>query len=159
MKGCEIGKLIKICVAILLLSTGYAQATWTTIDPPGSSLTYLVDIDGTNLVGIYYGPGNGFLYDGNGGWRLSPAYDLNPVPMEEKARELTTWISEQGPDASLDLARDAAKYFAVKNIEVEAIIKRQKAVVADWRNTAKRLGMSAADTAAYASAFSASGRH
>ncbi|GMQ75978.1 MAG: HipA domain-containing protein [Gammaproteobacteria bacterium] len=101
---------------------------------------------------------HGFLYDGNGRWRLSPAYDLNPVPIEEKVRELTTWISEEGPDASLDLARNAAKYFAVKNAEAEAIIKQQKAVVADWRKTASRLGMSAADTAAYASAFSASGR-
>jgi serine/threonine-protein kinase HipA len=101
---------------------------------------------------------HGFLYDGNGRWRLSPAYDLNPVPIEEKVRELTTWISEEGPDASLDLARNAAKYFAVKKAEADAIIKQQKAVVADWRKTASRLSMSAADTAAYASAFSASGR-
>ncbi len=101
---------------------------------------------------------HGFLYDGNGRWRLSPAYDLNPVPIEEKVRELTTWISEGGPDASLDLARNAAKYFAVKKAEADAIIKQQKAVVADWRKTASRLSMSAADTAAYASAFSASGR-
>ena len=101
---------------------------------------------------------HGFLYDGNGRWRLSPAYDLNPVPIEEKVRELTTWISEEGPDASLDLARNAAKYFAVKNAEADAIIKRQKAVVADWRKTASRLSMSASDAAAYASAFSASGR-
>jgi serine/threonine-protein kinase HipA len=73
-------------------------------------------------------------------------------------RELTTWISEAGPDASLDQARDTAKYFAVKNAEADAIIKQQKAVVANWRKLASRLGMSAADTAAYASAFSAGGR-
>jgi serine/threonine-protein kinase HipA len=102
---------------------------------------------------------HGFLYDGNGRWRLSPAYDLNPVPIEEKVRELTTWISEDGPDASLDLARNAAKYFALKNAQADAIIKQQEAVVASWSKTASRLGMSAADTAAYASAFSAGGRH
>jgi len=33
---------------------------------------------------------HGFLYHGDGKWRLSPAYDLNPVPIEEKPRELTT---------------------------------------------------------------------
>jgi serine/threonine-protein kinase HipA len=98
---------------------------------------------------------HGFLYDGKGQWRLSPAYDLNPVPREEKARELTTWISDEGPDASLDLARNAAKYFALKDAEAEAIIEEKTAAVADWRKTAKRLGMSAADTAAYASAFAA----
>ncbi len=44
---------------------------------------------------------HGFLYDRNDKWRLSPVYDLNPVPIEEKARELTTWISEEGPDADI----------------------------------------------------------
>ena len=42
---------------------------------------------------------HGFLYDKDDQWRLSPAYDLNPVPLVEKARELSTWISEEGPDA------------------------------------------------------------
>jgi len=101
---------------------------------------------------------HGFLYDGDGKWRLSPAYDLNPVPIEEKVRELTTWVSEEGPDASLDLARNAAKYFALRNTQADIIIKQQEAVVAGWRKTANRLGMSAADTAAYASAFTAGGR-
>ncbi len=32
----------------------------------------------------------------------------------EKTRELTTWISEQGPEADLDLAREAAPFFALK---------------------------------------------
>ena len=27
-----------------------------------------------------------FLYEGQGGWRLSPAYDLNPVPTDIKPR-------------------------------------------------------------------------
>ena len=33
---------------------------------------------------------HGFLYDGGDKWHLSPAYDLNPVPSEEKVRELST---------------------------------------------------------------------
>jgi len=80
------------------------------------------------------------------------------VPIEEKVRELTTWISEEGPDASLDLAFNAAKYFAVKKPEADAVIKQQKAVVTGWRKTASRLRMSAADTAAYTTAFNTSGR-
>ena len=31
-----------------------------------------------------------FLYEGNDGWRLSPAYDLNPVPPDLKPRILST---------------------------------------------------------------------
>ena len=57
---------------------------------------------------------HGFLYDGEGAWRLAPAYDLNPVPLEEKARELTTWISEEGPEADLDQARRAAPVFRIE---------------------------------------------
>ena len=37
-----------------------------------------------------------FLYDRDDKWRLSPAYDLNPAPLADKARELTTWIPEKG---------------------------------------------------------------
>jgi serine/threonine-protein kinase HipA len=93
-----------------------------------------------------------FLYDGKD-WRLSPAYDLNPVPVEERQRELTTWISEEGPDASLDLARRAAKYFALDDAEAQSIVGEVSAAMADWRIQAQRLRMTPADIAVYASAF------
>ncbi len=35
---------------------------------------------------------HGFLRRGAGGWRLSPAYDLNPVPADLGGRNLTTPI-------------------------------------------------------------------
>jgi len=35
---------------------------------------------------------HGFLWTGPAGWRLSPAYDLNPVPTDIKPRVLTTAI-------------------------------------------------------------------
>ena len=35
---------------------------------------------------------HGFLWAGPAGWRLSPAYDLNPVPTDIKPRVLTTAI-------------------------------------------------------------------
>ncbi len=99
---------------------------------------------------------HGFLYDQQDKWRLSPAYDLNPVPIEEKARELTTWISEEGPEADLDIARNAAPYFALKNDQAEAIILEVMLALKGWQNTALQLRMSAMDIAAYSSAFVAS---
>ena len=96
---------------------------------------------------------HGFLYDRNDKWRLSPVYDLNPVPIEEKARELTTWISEEGPDADLDQARRAANYFALKDEQAEMIIGEVTTALHGWQNTARQLGMSAADIAAYATAI------
>jgi serine/threonine-protein kinase HipA len=96
---------------------------------------------------------HGFQHAGKGQWRLSPAFDLNPVPAFEKARELTTWISDEGPDASLDLARRAAAFFAVKPAQADEIIALQQEVIRGWRADAVRIGMGANDIAAYASAF------
>ena len=96
---------------------------------------------------------HGFLYDKDDKWKLSPAYDLNPVPLQEKARELTTWISEEGPDADLDIARRAAPFFALKDDQAEVIIIEVSAALKGWQNTACQLGMSAADIAVYATAI------
>ncbi len=96
---------------------------------------------------------HGFLYDQKDKWRLSPAYDLNPVPIEEKARELTTWISEEGPEANLDLARSVTAHFALKDDQAEAIIAEVMMALKGWKNTARQLHMSAADIATYSSAF------
>ncbi len=96
---------------------------------------------------------HGFLYDRDNKWRLSPAYDLNPVPLAEKARELTIWISEEGPDADLDLARKAAPYFALDAARANAIINEVAAALGRWRDIARRLRMSAPDLALYATAI------
>jgi len=96
---------------------------------------------------------HGFLYDRDDKWRLSPAYDLNPVPAAEKARELSTWISDEGPDADIEIARRAAPYFALKNKQATAIINEVSAALAGWQKTARQLGMSAADIAIYATAI------
>ena len=96
---------------------------------------------------------HGFLYDRDNTWRLSPAYDLNPVPLTEKARELTTWISEEGPDADLDLARAAAPYFALDAARSNAIIEEVATALDGWRHMARQLRMSTSDLAAYATAI------
>ena len=97
-----------------------------------------------------------FLYDHDNKWRLSPAYDLNPVPLAEKTRELTTWISEEGPEADLELARHAAQFFALKSNQADALIEDVAAALNGWQNTARQLGMSAADIAVYATAIKSS---
>lgn len=93
---------------------------------------------------------HGFLYDDNNQWRLAPAYDLNPVPVEEKARELTTWISDEGPQADTSLAMTAAPYFALNANEAETILDEVSAALVGWEDTAAKLGMSRADIAVYA---------
>ena len=96
---------------------------------------------------------HGFLYDRDNKWRLAPAYDLNPVPMAEKARELSTWISEEGPEAELDIARRAAPCFALQDDRAREIIGEVSTAIRGWQNTARQLGMSAADIEVYATAI------
>ncbi len=98
---------------------------------------------------------HGFLYAGNNQWRLSPAYDLNPMPTYKKSREMTTWISEEGSDADLDLAYRAAPYFALKPDGAKNIVDQVALAVKDWREMAIQLGMSKADIAIYETAISA----
>jgi hypothetical protein len=42
---------------------------------------------------------------------LSPAYDLNPVPVDVRPRVLSVAITIDDPTASLTLAMEAAEYF------------------------------------------------
>ena len=99
---------------------------------------------------------HGFLYDGDGKWRLSPAYDLNPVPLVEKLRELTTWISEEGPEASIDQAYRAAPYFALKNGDATRIVDTVASGIKGWQDIARKLGMSKVDLKVYATAITIS---
>ncbi len=96
---------------------------------------------------------HGFLYDQKDQWRLSPAYDLNPVPLAEKARELSTWISEEGPQADLGMARRSASFFALDNGEADRIIDKVIVALNGWQNLAHQQGMSAADINVYETAI------
>lgn len=62
-----------------------------------------------------------FLYEGQKGWRLSPAYDINPVSLDLKPRILSTAIDPADNSASIDLAFAAAKYFGLNKDQAKAI--------------------------------------
>jgi serine/threonine-protein kinase HipA len=96
---------------------------------------------------------HGFLYDLAGGWRLAPAYDLNPVPVDIKPRILTTAIDETDATASLDLAFQVARHFGIKPDRAHVIAKEVGATVKHWRKTAKAFGLSANEIDRMASAF------
>ena len=72
-------------------------------------------------------------------------------------RELTTWISDEGPEAELDLAYRAAPFFALKDEEAARIAGEVAAGLQGWRDLAHQFGMSAADTAVYATAIRVKG--
>ena len=95
---------------------------------------------------------HGFLY-GLGGWRLAPAYDLNPVPLDIKPRVLTTAIDEVDGTASLDLALETAAHYKLTPDQARAIAREVGAAVARWRDTAKSVGLSSDEIDRMASAF------
>ncbi|MDR3424960.1 MAG: type II toxin-antitoxin system HipA family toxin [Alphaproteobacteria bacterium] len=94
-----------------------------------------------------------FLYAGPDGWRLSPAYDLNPVPTDIKPRILCTTITQDDGTGSLNLALHVIKYFGLSLKEANAIIDEVKKAVALWRKVADKLGLSAREIERMKSAF------
>jgi serine/threonine-protein kinase HipA len=95
----------------------------------------------------------GFLYRGQAGWSLSPAYDLNPVPVELKPRVLTTNIDLYDGNASLDLALSVAEYFNLTSDRAKTLAKDVATAVAPWRREATGLGISRAEIERMSSAF------
>jgi serine/threonine-protein kinase HipA len=95
---------------------------------------------------------HGFLYE-PGGWRLAPAYDLNPVPVDIKPRVLSTTIDEADGTASLDLAYQVAEHFGLKPDAAKTAAKEVGTAVRTWRDTAKARGLSANEIERIASAF------
>ena len=96
---------------------------------------------------------HGFLYAGSDGWRLSPAYDLNPVPTDIKPRILTTAINEDDSTASLALAMDVARYFELNAAKAREIAGRVGKAVSKWRDEAARHGIGKSEIDRMASAF------
>ncbi len=94
-----------------------------------------------------------FLYSGPSGWRLSPVYDLNPIPIDIKPRILSTAIDLTDPTASLDLAIDVAHYFDLDNLRAKKILKEVGSATALWSKEAAKLKIKKAEIDRMASAF------
>ena len=84
---------------------------------------------------------HGFLYDGGKGWRLAPAYDLNPVPADVKPRLLSTSITLDSSAATLELAFEVATEFGLTPDAARQIAREVAAATIKWRQTATRYGL------------------
>lgn len=74
-----------------------------------------------------------------GGWLLSPAYDLNP---NENAHGLSLNISYDSNALDYSLAKKVSKDFRLSPERAEEIIKRVKLEVSKWRSIASLYGIS-----------------
>jgi serine/threonine-protein kinase HipA len=96
---------------------------------------------------------HGFLYERHKGWRLSPAYDINPTPVEIKAHMLSTSINYDDPTASIDLALSVIDDFRIKKARALEIIKEVALAVSEWRTIATQFGLIKREIDRMASAF------
>jgi serine/threonine-protein kinase HipA len=84
------------------------------------------------------------------GWRLSPAYDMNPDP---QGRGLSLNISETDNSLNFSLALDQAPYFKIKDAKAEEILEEILAAARGWKKTAESCGLSRRECAEMESAF------
>ena len=96
---------------------------------------------------------HGFVYEREKGWRLSPAYDINPTPVEVKPRVLTTMIDLYDGTASLNLAMSVAGDFRLSPEQAKSLVREVAAGVSQWRDVAQQFHLSKREVDRIASAF------
>jgi len=72
------------------------------------------------------------------GWRLSPAYDMNPNPY---GTGLSLNISETDNTLDTSIALEVAKYFKLNEDNATSILKKITTAVSEWRTIAKAIGI------------------
>ena len=87
------------------------------------------------------------------GWRLSPLYDVNPVPYGD---ELSLNVDEEDNRISIDLAVQTAKRFGVEESDAESYAKDILGIIRDnWESLASGYGLSRRQIEEMRPAFSA----
>ena len=88
-----------------------------------------------------------------GGWRLSPAFDLNPMPVDVRPRVHALAIDEADQTSSLELAATVAPSFGLKPNDARTIIRDVAASVGKWRKFATDHGINRREQDRMSTAF------
>lgn len=86
-----------------------------------------------------------FLPAQGGGWRLSPAFDMNPVP--DAGTTLKTAISDvHGNALSIEAVIEVAPYFEITEDDASRTAREMaETIQSEWRGIGTKLGMSGSD--------------
>jgi serine/threonine-protein kinase HipA len=95
---------------------------------------------------------HGFLWAGQG-WRLSPAYDMNPAPPHISPRIHALALNELDHSSSIDIVMSVAKNFGLTSSEAMKIAGEVAASVSTWRTAAAAQKLTANDVSFMADAF------
>jgi serine/threonine-protein kinase HipA len=96
---------------------------------------------------------HGFLWSGQDGWVLSPAFDLNPTPVDVKARILTTNLDLDEGACSVVLLKVTSGYFGLGDVQASTIIREVAEVTRTWRVVAAEVRAKRTEITRMASAF------
>lgn len=97
---------------------------------------------------------HGFLR-GPTGWRLAPAFDINPNPDK---REHVLAIDETDPRPDLGALRATARFYRLKSTAAARIEAQVRKAVGTWRRVAADVGLGASELDALAEVLEPSGR-
>lgn len=94
---------------------------------------------------------HGFLL-GQGGWRLSPAFDINPTPTLGP-KLLSTAIDDSQVEARVDLLLGVREAFRLSESQAREILGRTEDAVSGWRSIAADLEIDALEITSMEPAF------
>jgi len=92
---------------------------------------------------------HGFLL-GKYGWKLSPAYDINPIPT---GTGLTLNVTDEDNSLDTELALEVAEFFRLDTPKAKETINMIKKVIKDWHKIAARYGLSKREQDLMSAAF------
>lgn len=92
---------------------------------------------------------HGFLLEEKG-WRLSPAYDINPS-IDKNGLALNVDMDNNALD--FNLAKSVGQFFQLSEDQMDQILHEIVVVVEDWRTLASKLGISRVDQETMSPAF------
>jgi serine/threonine-protein kinase HipA len=90
------------------------------------------------------------------GWRLAPAYDLNPNP--EQTTHLQMAVDLDDTSADVDLALSTAGYYRMGSERAKQIIQEIEIATRNWKDVATRIGIQRLDIERLADAYETSQR-
>ena len=94
---------------------------------------------------------HGFLW-GVDGWRLAPAFDMNPS-IDRREHVLT--IDGLSADPDIELALATCGFYGLDDGRANEIVDNTRAIVSTWKERARKMRIAAGDIELTASAFSA----
>ena len=94
---------------------------------------------------------HGFVLTGEG-WRLSPAFDMNPNP--DRADHVLN-IDDTDNRPSLPALLGTVHHYALDGTRADAIVDEVRAAAREWRTVARKAGIGRAEIEGMAGAFEA----